>query len=46
MIVSSKERRIRDMTFTVYNSQGIPVTQTGDELEAQILADIYDGWYR
>lgn len=31
--------------FTVYNSIGVPVYQTSDELEAQFVSMCEDGYY-
>ena len=36
---------ITHMVFIVYNCQGIPVQRTTDEIEAQVLAYMEDGYY-
>ena len=32
--------------YIVYNSQGVPVYTTSDEIEAEFVAMYEDGWYK
>lgn len=34
------------MIFVIYNSQGIPVYSTTNEIEAQTISDLENGYYR
>lgn len=34
------------MAYIVYNEQGIPVTTVDNEIEACVIADFENGWYK